>query len=115
MTRAKTLTLVFIGWSIVLISCKSSAPPAIEGTKAGETTIRKYTPDQLPKVTGLVVPNNLPELAQRTNKLGAQVVKTVKATNSSLIVGASIDHPDFCSPSASSFDLRTANLVTPIK
>lgn len=118
MAEVRKLMIVLSTCILFFVSCKSSTSSQKTDSAVEHNSTKRYTPADLPKVTGLVVPDNLPELAQRTNRLSAQVAKSVNATNSNPVVSETMNHPDFCSASASSFDFRAANMVnmvTPIK
>src|SRR5438093_4895161 len=106
MKRATSSVFLVLVLTALCLSCSQQKQHAADSTKHPQ---KKYSPDQLPKLTGLVVPQNLPQLVQRSNKLSAQLVKTVKQTAPN--VGSTIDH-QFCSPSDQVVDFRALNLVS---
>lgn len=99
-----------VSWLLLLISCTQKPP----------TTERKppravKNPEELSRITGLVVPPNLPALAARTHLLEAQIVSTVKSTTADSRVQSTISHPAFCDAAAEKVDLRTQGFVSPVK
>jgi cathepsin L len=107
----KNSSIVFLAL-VSIVLCVSCSQQKKQPLAVAEHSKKKYSADQLPKLTGLVVPANLPQLVQRSNKLSAQLVKTVKETAPD--VGDVIDH-QFCSPSDQVVDFRALNLVSPVK
>src|ERR1700693_2752694 len=109
MRKATYIVFLISATTLLCLSCSQQKQGAAASKQHPQ---KKYSPDQLPKLTGLVVPQNLPQLVQRSNKLSAQLVKTVKETAPN--VTTAIDH-QFCSPSDQVVDFRTLKLVSPVK
>jgi len=95
--------------SLLCLTCSQANKQA---PIARQEPVKRYSRDQLPKLTGLVVPENLPQLVQRSNRLSAQLVKTLKETAPK--VAGIADH-QYCSPNDQVVDFRSLHLVSPVK